>query len=246
MKKDVKKTAEGAELLPDASNYDDSKYKSPSVTVDLVVMSIIDDELGVMLIKRKYAPHKDAWALPGGFVDYEEDIEKAAYRELKEETGVDSAYLEQLYTFGKVGRDPRKRVITVAHFALIDYTKVHAIAGSDAKEVQWFKVSKLPAMAFDHKEIIQKAVDRVRNKISYTNVGFELIPESFTIPELRKVFESVMGREINPTNFRTKILKLDILKETKEKRISGKGQPAPVYSLDKVKFAKLKIGETLF
>jgi 8-oxo-dGTP diphosphatase len=246
MKKTTKLTGEGQHLKNDVSNYSDAAYKSPSVTVDLVVMSIIDDELGVMLIKRKFAPYKDSWALPGGFVDINEDVDVAAYRELKEETGVDTAYLEQLYTFGKVGRDPRKRVITVAHFALIDYTKVQAIAGSDAKEVKWFKVSKLPTMAFDHKEIINKAVDRVRNKISYTNVGFELVPDTFTIPEIRKVFESVMGRELNPTNFRTKLLKLEILKETKEKRIQGKGQPAPVYTLDKVKFAKIKIGETLF
>jgi 8-oxo-dGTP diphosphatase len=242
-----KLSAEGSELNDDASNYDDTVYKNPSVTADLVILSVIEEELGVLLIKRKHAPFKDHFALPGGFVNYDEDIETAAYRELKEETGVDDAYLEQLYTFGKVNRDPRKRIITVAYFSLVDYKKIKTpVAGDDAKEAKWFKLSELPKLAFDHDKIIDKALDRIRNKISYTNIGFELIPDTFTIPELRKVFEMVLGREINPTNFRTKILKLKILKKTKEKRIEGKGQPAPVYALDDKKFARLKNGETLF
>jgi 8-oxo-dGTP diphosphatase len=241
-----KKTAEGAELKDDASNYSDAGYKNPSVTADLVILSLMEKELGLMLVKRLHAPFRDCWALPGGFVDYNEDIEAAAYRELKEETSLDSAYLEQLYTFGGVKRDPRKRIITVAYFALVDYKKVTVKAGSDAKEVKWFKLSELPALAFDHGLIIEKAIERIRNKISYTPIGFELIPETFTIPELRKVFESILARKINPTNFRTKLLKLKILKKTKEKRIEGKGQPAPVYSLDREKFFKLEPGQTLF
>jgi 8-oxo-dGTP diphosphatase len=241
-----KKSAEGSNLNDDSSNYDDTVYKNPSVTADLVILSIIDGSLSVLLIQRLFNPHKNAFALPGGFVNYDEDILAAAQRELKEETGVDNVFLEQLYTFGSVKRDPRKRVITVAYYALVDYSKLKVVAGDDAKDAKWFKISELPPLAFDHQEIIEKALDRVRNKINYTNIGFELIPETFTIPELRKVFEMVLGREINPTNFRTKILKLKILKKTKEKRIEGKGQPAPVYSLDKDRFAKLKNGETLF
>ena len=243
----TKKSAEGSELNDEGSNYKDGVYKNPSVTADLVILSVIEEQLGVLLIKRRDPPFRDSWALPGGFVNYDEDIEAAAYRELKEETGVDDAYLEQLQTFGNPKRDPRKRIITVAYFSLVDYKKIkQPVAGDDAKEAKWFKISELPALAFDHKDIINKALDRIRNKISYTNIGFELIPDNFTIPELRKVFEMILGREINATNFRTKILKLKILKKTKDKRTEGKGQPAPVYVLDKDKFAKLKNGETLF
>ena len=240
------KSAEGHELKDDASNYDKNAYESPSVTTDIVLLSIIDNELGVLLIKRKYPPFRDHWALPGGFVDIDEDIESCALRELKEEAGITNCYLEQLYTFGSVNRDPRKRIISVAYYALIDYKKVKAVAGSDAEKVQWFKMSELPKLAFDHGEVIDKAIERIRNKIYYTNVGFELVPDSFTIPELRRAFESVLGEKINPTNFRTKILKLKILKPTKEKRIEGKGQPAPVYKLDKERLKKLKKGETIF
>lgn len=241
-----KKSAEGSELNDDSSNYDDTVYKNPSVTADLVILSIIEGQLSILLIQRLFQPYRDAYSLPGGFVNYDEDILTAAQRELKEETGVDNVFLEQLYTFGSVKRDPRKRVITVAYYALVDYSKLKVVAGDDAKDAKWFKISELPPLAFDHQEIVDKALDRVRNKISYTNIGFELIPETFTIPELRKVFEMVLGRDINPTNFRTKILKLKILKKTKERRIEGKGQPAQVYSLDKDRFAKLKSGETLF
>jgi 8-oxo-dGTP diphosphatase len=238
--------------------YDVDKYGNARfcLTADIVLLSIIDNELGILLIKRgdPTGPYYKKWALPGGFMqDDDETITDTARRELKEETGLDNIYLEQLECFSKKGRDPREfvsvrptRIISEAHLALIDHTKVKAIAGDDASDVKWYKVSELPELAFDHKEIINTALNRVRNKLNYTNVGFELVPDVFTIPELRETFEKVTGKKINKSNFRTKILKLKILKKTKMKRIIGKGQPAPLYSLDKGRFDKLKLGETLF
>lgn len=234
--------------------YNIDLYPPVFCTVDIALFSIIDNELGVMLIKRKEDPFKDSWALPGGYLDVEvdEDAMMAAKRELEEETGLSNIYLEQLQSFTKRGRDPREamanrpcRIFSVAHFAIIDYTKVNAIAGSDAKEVKWFKLSELPSMAFDHKDIIETAVNRIRNKIHYTNVGFELVPEFFTIPELREVFEKVLNQKLNNTNFRTKILKLDILNPTGDVSKKGAGQPAPIYSLNKKRLNDLD-GETIF
>lgn len=234
--------------------YNVDLYPPMFCTVDIALFSIIDGELGVMLIQRAEEPYKDCWALPGGYIDVvtDEDAQMAAKRELEEETGLKNIYLEQLYTFTKKGRDPREglanrecRIFSVAHFALIDHLKVNAIAGSDAKKVAWYKLSQLPDLSFDHGEIIKTAVSRIRNKINYTNVGFELVPKEFTIPELRDVFEKVLGRELNPTNFRTKLLKLNILIDTGFKKIEGRGQPAPIYKLDK-KALSLIAGETLF
>lgn len=237
-------------------NYNVDAYPPMFNTVDIALFSIIDNELAVMLIQRAEEPYKGFWALPGGYIDVgqDEDALAAAKRELLEETSLDNIYLEQLYTFTKRGRDPREefanrpcRIFSIAHFAIIDYQKVKAIAGSDASDVAWFKISKLPKLSFDHSEIIETAVSRIRNKINYTNVGFELVPKKFTIPELRSVFEKVLGRDLNPTNFRTKLLKLEILEDTGEKKVEGRGQPAPIYKLDKKKLLELqKKGETLF
>lgn len=237
------------------NKYNVDAYPPMFNTVDIALFSVIGNELGVMLIKRGEEPFKDCWALPGGYIEVETDDDAlmAAKRELKEETGLDNIYLEQLYTFTTKGRDPREdqanrpcRIFSIAHFALIDHLKVQAIAGSDAKEVKWFKISQLPKLSFDHGKIIETAINRIRNKINYTNVGFELVPSQFTIPELRAVFEKVLGRELNPTNFRTKLLKLEILKDTGLKKVEGRGQPAPIYELDRKKISKITNGETLF
>ena len=235
--------------------YPISRYPRFANTVDIVLLSIIDDELGVLLIKRKEEPYKDCWALPGGFIDVKKDVDalEAAKRELEEETGLNNIFLDQLRTYTEIFRDPRElvadetvRVTSIAHFALVDYTKVKAIAGSDAKEVKWFKMSKLPTVAFDHETMIDEAIIRIRNRISYTHIGFELVPARFTIPELRETFEKVLGRKINSANFRTKLLKLNVLDKTKHKRIIGKGQPAPIYTLNQKRLANLPPGETLF
>lgn len=196
-------------------------YPKPSVTVDLAVFTVIDTDLKVLLIRRKGHPHKGDWAFPGGFVDvgdgYEnqgESVEDAAHRELAEETGFPrgSVFLEQLYTFGKPGRDPRMRVISVGYYALVSADKVPMVkAGSDAEEARWFSVTEeIPSLdlAFDHDEILRVGVERIRGKIDYAPLAFELVPSTFTVAELRQVYEAVKGETYDPANFRRRFKRM--------------------------------------
>lgn len=252
---------------PEGYVYDSKKWVSENAfcnTADIVLLSVKDDELAVLLIKRKEWPFNGCWALPGGFINGQDtvkagkivkadiDAEAAAMRELEEETGLKGIFLEELKSFTTKGRDPREdvanlpvRVFSIAHLALIDHTKVNAVAGSDAEDVKWFNLSKLPPLAFDHDKIIDFAVNRVRNRINYTNVGFELVPKKFTIPELQSVFEKVIGKKLDRNNFRTKILKLGILNQTKDVKKEGRGKPTAYYSLNYKKLLKIH-GDSLF
>src|SRR5947209_2071716 len=160
-----------------AHNYDASKYDRPSVTVDVVMMSLRQRDLQVLLIKRRSWPFEGMWAIPGGFVNIDESLETAAKRELQEETGVQDVYLEQLYTFGDPGRDPRTRVITVVYFALLDSERLQVKAADDAADVGWFSVYQLPQLAFDHEKILHYALARLRGKLDYTTIAFSLLPE---------------------------------------------------------------------
>src|SRR5579863_8788490 len=169
-----------------AHGYDASKYERPSVTVDVVMMSLRQRDLQVLLIKRRSWPYEGMWAIPGGFVNMDESLETAAKRELEEETGVRDIYLEQLYTFGDPGRDPRTRVITVVYYALIDAARlsVPVRAADDAGEAEWFPLYRLPDLAFDHAAIIDYTIQRLRGKLEYTNIGFQLLAPEFTLSEL--------------------------------------------------------------
>src|ERR1700676_5287267 len=167
--------------------YDASKYERPSVTVDVVMRSLRQRDLQVLLVKRRSWPYEGMWAIPGGFVNIDESLETAAKRELQEETDVQDVYLEQLYTFGDPGRDPRTRVITVVYFALLDSERLQVKAGDDAANVGWFSVYHLPALAFDHAKILQYTLDRLRGKLQYTQIAFNLLPEQFTLRELQRV-----------------------------------------------------------
>ncbi|MEQ8224791.1 MAG: NUDIX domain-containing protein, partial [Candidatus Eremiobacterota bacterium] len=195
-------------------DYDPSKYERPSVTVDIVIFTIRDNDLKVLLIKRKGPPYQNFWAIPGGFVKMNESLEEAAFRELKEETGVSDVYLEQLYTFGEPGRDPRTRVITVAYFALINSEKLELYASTDAEEVRWYSTKELPQLAFDHSKIMDYAITRLRYKLEYTSAGFQLLPEEFTLSELQRVYEVILDKTLDKRNFRKKILSLNILEDT--------------------------------
>ncbi len=188
-------------------------YERPSVTTDIIIFSIINDELKVLLVKRAVIPFKGKWALPGGFIKMDEDLEQGAKRELEEETGVKDAYLEQLYTFGDVKRDPRGRVITVAYFALINSKGVELRATTDVSEAKWFSVSKLPELGFDHKKILDYAIKRLKWKFEYTPVAFSMLPDKFSLGELQNLYEIVFKREFDKRNFRKKLLSLNILKE---------------------------------
>ena len=203
-------------------------YPHPSVSVDVVIFTLREDDLQVLLIKRGHPPFAGMWAIPGGFVDVGESLEKAALRELKEETGVRDVYLEQLYTFGDPGRDPRGHVITVAYFALVPATAIDPSAGSDAIEARWCSVYDLPALAFDHADILRYALERLRYKLEYTAVGFELLPEAFALSELQAAYEVILGEKLDKRNFRRKVLGAGVIEETGEYR-TGEGRPAQLY-----------------
>jgi 8-oxo-dGTP diphosphatase len=164
------------------------------VTVDIVIFTIQSEELKVLLVKRGIPPFKGQLALPGGFVHEDESLDEAAMRELREETGVSDVYLEQLYSFGEPGRDPRERIITVAYYALISADRSQLAAGTDTTEAAWWPVSKLPALAFDHRKILDYALERLRNKLEYTTVGFQLLPAKFSLTELQGFMKPFAAR----------------------------------------------------
>ena len=203
------------------------------MTVDLVIFTIADNDLKVLLIRRKQGPFRDLWALPGGFVEMDESLEDAAARELKEEVGVENVYLEQLFTFGDPKRDPRGRVISVSYFALVDAEQQRIVAASDAADAQWQTVFDLPRLAFDHREILDYAVWRLRNKLEWTTVGYELLPRRFTLSQLQRVYEIILQRPIDKRNFRKKVLAQGQLRELSETRTAGAHRPAKLYAFRK-------------
>jgi 8-oxo-dGTP diphosphatase len=223
--------------------YRRERYPQPSVTVDIVILTIVDADLKVLLVRRKDHPFKGCWALPGGFVrvgdgyeDQGEDLDEAAERELAEETGLarGMAYLDQLRTFGKPYRDPRMRIISVAFFALVRPDLVPFVhAGTDAAEADWFSVSELERLelAFDHRAMIQTAIERIRSQIETSNIAFELVPKTFTISELRAVYEVIHGTAYDPGNFRrrfNRLLEDGVIEQAPGKRITT-SRPAKVY-----------------
>jgi 8-oxo-dGTP diphosphatase len=221
-------------------DYDPSNYDRPSVTVDVVIFSLVGEDLQVLLVKRKYAPFANMWAIPGGFVRMEESLEEAATRELAEETGVTDVYMEQLYTFGRPNRDPRTRVITIAYFALVPHDAIQHRPGDDAAETGWFSMFDLPELAFDHLEILEYALTRLRYKLEYTAVGFRLLPDVFTLSELQRAYEIILGEKLDKRNFRRKILASDILEDTARKKRDGEGRPAKLYTYKEDAVAEVK------
>ena len=215
------------------------------MTVDIVIFTLRDAILQVLLVKRGVPPFEGQFAIPGGFIREDESLEEAALRELYEETGVRNVFLEQLYTFGDPKRDPRGRVVTVAYYALIASDKLSLAAGADAAEAQWFLANELPPLAFDHKSILECALERLRNKLEYTTVGFQLVHEKFTLGELQAVYEAILGRQLDKRNFRRKIALLGILKPLREWRYTGR-KPAQLFRFASARFEKLKDKGILF
>ena len=205
------------------------KRQTIHVTVDIVVFTVHEETLQVLLIERGIDPFKGLYALPGGFVLAEGTLEQAAFRELFEETGTKDVYLEQLYTFGDPHRDSRGRVVTVAYYALVPTDKSPLLAGTDAAAAGWYPVSALPPLAFDHKRIVEYAVDRLRNKLEYTNVGFQLLPAKFTLSALQALHEAILGKPLDKRNFRRKVLGLGLVKPSKEMQATGR-KPAQLFS----------------
>lgn len=217
------------------------EYPRPALTVDCVVFGFeITSALKVLLIRRKLPPYQGEWSLPGGFVQVSESVDEAAIRELREETGVDDIFLEQLYTFGALQRDPRERVVSVAYYALVSLQKHPLQAATDASDAQWFELSKLPSLGFDHREILACAIARLRNKIRYEPIGFELLPKRFTLSQLQRLYEQILERELDKRNFRKKLLKMDLLVDTEEKETGVAHRAAKLYEFDTKKYSSLK------
>ena len=210
------------------------------LTVDAVVFGYDSGNISVLLVKRKYEPFKDGWALPGGFVLENENLEEAVQRELVEETGVKINYLEQLYTFGDLERDPRGRVVSIAYFGLVKPNAFNLRASTDAEEAEWFSIKKLPKLAFDHKKILKIAIERLQGKITYEPIGFELLDKKFPFSDLEKLYTTLLDRQIDRRNFKKKITSLKVLDELDEKVSIGRGRPASLFSFNKKRYFQLK------
>lgn len=211
------------------------------VAVDAVVFGYFDKkDLQILLIKRKIDPYKGGWALPGGLVLEDENLDDAVKRELQEEAGIKPDFLEQLYTFGNVGRDPRNRVVSVAYLGLVNPSYHQLFADSDAEDAQWFDVNALPTLAFDHQEIIDRALDRLRSKLQYQPIGFNLLREEFPFSDLERLYSTILGKEIDRRNFRKKILSFELLTPTLLQKKEGSGRPAKLFTFNKNKYQQLE------
>ena len=215
------------------------EYPRGALTVDCVVFGLDEEDLKVMLIQRGLAPFEGKWALPGGFVRVGETLEEAARRELEEETGLQKVFLEQLYTFGAVDRDPRERVVSVAYYALVNLREHKVEAATDARDAAWFGVHDVPSLAFDHADILQIALERLRAKLRYQPIGFELLPKKFTLSDLQHLYELVLERELDKRNFRKRVLGMDLLVETDEVQQDVAHRAARLYRFDERKYRRL-------
>lgn len=214
-------------------NYDKNQFDRPSVAVDLLVLTANQGDIEVLLVKRKEHPFKDYYALPGVFVGIDESLDDAVKRGLKEETGLSDIYMEQLYTWGRVDRDPRMRIISVSYIALVAKSKINPVACQRVSEIQWQKVSLenieslKGKLAFDHAEMIKYALERLKNKVEYTPVAFHMIDEEFTLPYLQTVYEALSGKKLFKANFRKKIQ--DLVVETGNSTEGDAHRPSKYY-----------------
>lgn len=214
------------------------EYPHPAVTADCVIFGFDGVCIKVLLIQRGIEPFKGKWALPGGFMKIDETAEECALRELEEETGLRNASVEQFHTFSDVNRDPRERIITIAHYALVRLSEVKG--GDDAASASWFAMSEVPSLAFDHDHILRIAINCLKERICFEPIGFELLPEIFTMTELQNLYEAILEVKFDRRNFYNKMLKLGILSEA-EPRPSGASRRTPVkYRFNAEKYAELK------
>ena len=212
------------------------EYARPALTADCVVFGLDDEELKILLIQRGIEPFKGQWALPGGFARVGESMDDAARRELEEETGLRDVFLEQLYTFSTPERDPREHVVTVAYYALVNLSEHDVQASTDASNAAWFCIDDVPLLAFDHAEILKAAHERLRGKIRYQPIGFELLSEKFPLRQLQSVYEKILDRHVDKRNFRKKILGMGILEELNEIETDVSHRAARLYRFNKQKY----------
>jgi 8-oxo-dGTP diphosphatase len=216
------------------------QYPRAALTVDCVVFGFDESELKVLLIQRGLEPFKGKWALPGGFVRVDETLDEAARRELAEEAGLENVFLEQLYSFGEVKRDPRERVVSVAYYALVKLAAHDTKAATDAADARWFPISRVPKLAFDHADILATALARLKGKVRYQPIGFELLPPKFTLSQLQHLYEAVLENELDKRNFRKKVLGFGLLVPLQETQMAGRHRPAQLFRFDADKYEKLK------
>jgi 8-oxo-dGTP diphosphatase len=216
------------------------KYPRAALTVDCVVFGFDEGELKVLLIERALEPFKGKWALPGGFVRVDETLDEAARRELEEEAGLKNVFLEQLYSLGALERDPRERVVSVAYYALVKLSDFSTKASTDAANARWFPISNVPRLAFDHADILATALTRLKGKVRYQPIGFELLSPKFTLSQLQHLYEAVLGTELDKRNFRKKVLSFGLLVPLKETQMTGRHRPAQLFRFDANRYEKLK------
>lgn len=214
------------------------RYPHPAVTTDCVIFGFDGERLQVLLIERGIEPFKGKWAFPGGFIKMDESAEEGALRELREETGLDNAYIEQFHTFSDPNRDPRERVITIAYLALVRLQEVKA--GDDAAAARWFPIDEIPSLAFDHDHILRIALQRLREQLHFQPIGFELLPEKFTMKELQTLYESILGVSFDRRNFSKKMMHLELLIELDETVWPTRKREAKLFKFNSVKYAELK------
>jgi 8-oxo-dGTP diphosphatase len=215
-------------------------YARPALTTDCVVFGLDQEDLKILLIQRALPPFENEWALPGGFIRVGEDVDTCARRELEEETALKNVYLEQLATIGTPDRDPREHVLTVAYFALVNLIEHPPTAATDARNAAWFSFDDLPPLAFDHHKILELARSRLRGKVRYQPIGFELLPEKFTLTQLQHLYELILEQPLDKRNFRKKVAKLDILTETNEVEQDVARRAARLYRFDRSRYQKLE------
>lgn len=214
-------------------------YPRPALTVDAVVFGLDEGELKVLLIRRGVEPFAGCWALPGGYVRVGEGVDAAVRRELEEEAGLRRVFLEQLATFGDPDRDPREHTVTVAYYALVKLAEHPPSAATDASGAEWHAVASPPALAFDHAKILSVALERLRGKLRYQPVGFELLPRRFPLRDLQHLYESVLERQLDKRNFCKKILAMGVLRETEEVEEDVRHRAARLYSFDKKEYERM-------
>ncbi|MCB0283095.1 MAG: NUDIX hydrolase [Calditrichaeota bacterium] len=211
-----------------------------NLSVDCVIFGFKKQQLNVMLIKLNVEPGKGEWALPGGNILLDEDLDEAARRVLYELTSVENLYMEQLYSFGDVDRFQLFRVITIAYYALVKPEKYKLFPGPKASDVKWFNLSEIPLLPFDHDNILQEALKQLRKNIRYNPIGFELLPKKFTLTELQSLYECILNRELDKRNFRKKILSMNLLEKLDEKQMDVAHRRPHLYRFDKKNYQRLK------
>lgn len=214
------------------------KYPHPAVATDCVIFGFDGVSIKVLLIQRGIEPYKDHWALPGGFVGIDESAEECARRELQEETGLTGVSVEQFHAFSDVNRDPRERVISIAYYALVKLSEVRG--GDDASEAQWFSYDDVPSLAFDHDRILRMALRHLRDRICFEPVGFDLLPEVFTMTELQRLYEAILGVKFDRRNFYNKMLKLEVLTSAEPRPENASRRTPSKYRFNAKKYAELK------